>query len=359
MPESHRFAAGHLHSIARRMFTSAGTPRHIADDVAEILVDANLTGHDSHGVLRIPAYLQRIGDGRIDPAAEPQRIKETASTLIVDGGNGFGHYAARVAMQWAIEKAQQADVCCASLRRTGHIGRLGDYAEQAARAGCIGLITAGTATRGEGLTAPFGGIKGALGTNPIAVGVPTGDGTPFILDYATSVIAEGKIKVARSTGADLPDGVIIDKDGHPSVKPAAFYDGGFLLPFGRHKGYALGLVVSLLGGLSGEYDGERGRMGGAFLQAINISAFTPLAEYQRAVRAMLNGVKAAPPAPGVHEVLAPGDPEHLSRVRRMKEEIALPDSTYQEIREWAQRLRVSLSEDTIEAADVERYRLTV
>ncbi len=356
MPGYHCFDAGHLHSMARRMFTAAGTPRHIADDVAEILVNANLTGHDSHGVLRIPAYLQRIADGRIHPAAEPRKIKETASTLIVDGGHGFGHYTARRAMQWVIEKARQADVCCASLMRTGHIGRLGDYAEQAARAGCIGLITAGTATRGEGLTAPFGGIKGALGTNPIAVGVPTGDGTPFILDYATSVIAEGKIKVARSTGADLPEGVIIDKHGNPSVKPAAFYDGGFLLPFGRHKGYALGLLVSLLGGLSGEYDGERGRMGGAFLQAINISAFTPLEEYQRAVRATLNGAKAAPPAPGVHEVLVPGDPEQLSRARRMREEIALPDSTYQEIREWAERLGVSLKAEVIEAADVERYR---
>lgn len=359
MLEHHRFAAGHLHSIARRLFAAAGTPRHIADDVAEILVNSNLAGHDSHGVLRIPAYLKRIVDGRIDPAAEPQRLRETACTLFVDGRNGFGHYTARKAMGWAIEKARQADVCCASLSRTGHIGRLGEYVEQAARAGCIGLITDGHATRGEGATVPFGGMRGALGTNPIAVGVPTGDDTPFILDYATSVMAEGKIQVARSTGADLPDGFIIDKHGNPSIRPADFYDDGFLLPFGRHKGYALGLLVSLLGGLSGEYDAERATMAGTFLQVINISAFTPLDEYQRAVRAALNGVKATPPAPGVQEVLAPGDPEQRSRAQRMIDRIALPDSTFQEIREWTERLRVSLSEDAIEPADVGRYRLTV
>ncbi len=356
MPENHRFEAGHLHSIARRMFTSAGAPHHIADAVAEILVNANLTGHDSHGVLRIPAYLRRIEEGRIDPTAEPQRIRETATTLHVDGRNGFGHYTARVAMAWAIEKARQANVCCVSLVRTGHIGRLGEYAEQAARAGCIGLITAGHATRGEGRTVPFGGMRGALGTNPIAVGVPTGDQAPFILDYATSVIAEGKVQVARSTGADLPEACILDKHGHPSSRPADLYDGGFLLPFGRHKGYALGLLVALLGGLSGDFDAERGVMEGTFLQAINISAFTPLEEYQRAVRAMLDGVKAAPPATGVDQVLAPGDPERLSRIRRMMEGIILPDTTYQEILERAGRLRVSLSEDAIEPADVERYR---
>ncbi len=338
---------------------AARAPRHIADTVAEILVNANLAGHDSHGVLRVPAYLQRIADGRIDPAAEPERVRETAGTLIVDGRHGFGHYTARRAMEWAIDKARQADVCCASLRRTGHIGRLGEYAEQAARAGCIGLIVTGRASHEERSTAPFWGIQGALGTNPIAVGVPTGDAIPFILDYATSMIAEGKIQVARSTGADLPEGIILDRHGHPSVRPADFYDGGSLLPFGRHKGYALGLAVALLGGLSGEFDVERGTMGGAFLQAVNISAFLPLDEYQRAVRAVLNGVKATPPAPGAHEVLAPGDPEQRARARRIAEGIDLPDSIYREFGEWAERLHVSLHEDAIEASDAERYRSTV
>jgi len=338
------------------MFTAAGAPHHIADAVAEILVNANLTGHDSHGALRIPAYLRAIKDGRIDPSAEPQIVKETANTVLLDGGHGFGHYTARVAMRKAVEKARQTEVCCVSLARTGHIGRLGEYAEQAARAGCIGIITSGHGAPGEGSTAPYGGLSGTLGTNPISVGIPTGDDTPFILDYATSVMAVGKIHVAHSKGADLPEGCIVDKHGKPSVKPADFYDGGFVLPFGRHKGYALSLLVCLLGGLSGTFDVGRGTMDGMFIQAINISAFTPLEAYQRAVRALLDGVKSTPAARGFDEVLAPGDVEQRSRAQHLAHGIELPDKTYQEIRDWAEQLHVSLSEDRTEAADSARYR---
>jgi LDH2 family malate/lactate/ureidoglycolate dehydrogenase len=143
------------------------------------------------------------------------------------------------------------------------------------------------------------------------------------------------------------------------VRPADFYEGGSLLPFGRHKGYALGLAVALLSGLSGEFDAERGTMEGAFLQAVNISAFLPLDRYQRAVRAALDGVKATQPVPGIDHVLAPGDPEQRARARRLAEGIDLPDRTYQEFREWAERLHVSLHDVALEASDVEPYRLPV
>lgn len=352
MTPVHCLSVSHLYSLARRMLIAAGAPGHIAATVAEILVSANLAGHDSHGVLRIPAYLRRIVDGAINPAAEPERVRETAGTLLVDGRNGFGHHAARQTMAWAIDKARRTEVCAASLVRHGHIGRLGEYAEQAARAGCIGFITTGSATPGEGITAPFGGISGALSTNPIAVGVPTGDDAPFVLDFATSVVAEGKIQVARSRGADVPEGCIVDKHGNPSVKPADLYDGGHLLPFGRHKGYALGVLVSLLGGLGGEFDIERRTMAGTFLHVINIGAFTPLDTYQRAVRATLSGIKGAVPAPGVTEVLAPGDPEARSRAARLAGGIELPNASYQQICEWADRLQVSSSPEAVEAIDV-------
>lgn len=345
MADTHLFSIPHLHSLAQRLFIAAGTPRHIADAVAEILVNANLAGHDSHGVLRIPAYLGSIEKGAIVPHAEPEIVKETDTTFVFDGKNGFGHYVARQAMQRAMEKAKEANVCCVSFLRTGHIGRLGEYAEQAARAGCISLITVGGGAKGGGRTVPFGGAEGAMGTNPMAVGVPTGDDAPFVIDYATSVIAEGKIQVARSQNADLPAGCILDKHGNPSVKWADFYDGGFLLPFGGHKGYALSLLMCLLGGLSGNFNVERGAMGGTFMQVINVSAFTPLDEYQRAVRAFLNGIKSTPPAPGFHEVLVPGDFEHRSRVHRLAHGIELPDTIYRQIEEWAGKLKVSLGED--------------
>lgn len=356
MTTTHRFPAAYLHSVTRRLFVAAGTPYHIADDVAEILVKSNLAGHDSHGVLRCPQYLQRIDEGRIIPSAEPVVLKETASTLLIDGQGGFGLYTARWAMKRAIEKAHAAQVCCVSLTRTGHIGRVGEYAEQAAEAGCIGIITSGDSRPGDEQVAPFGGIKGTLGTNPFAAGVPTGDDVPFVLDYATSVIAEGKIKVAVSKGVDLPEGCIIDQHGVPSVRTADFYGGGALLPFGAHKGYALSVFVTLLGGLTGNFDIERRTMDGKFMQVIDVAAFTPLEAYQRGVRATLDGIKTMPPAAGVAEVLVPGEPEHRSRMRRLAEGIELPDPVYRQICGRAQALGVSLSESEVSATDLARYR---
>jgi LDH2 family malate/lactate/ureidoglycolate dehydrogenase len=356
MSTTHRFPAGYLHFVTRRIFMAAGTPQHIADDVAQMLVKANLTGHDSHGVLRILRYLQSIEEGRIIPSAEPMILKETPNTMVVDGGDGFGLYTARWAMARAIEKARRAQVCCVSLLRTGHIGRVGEFAEQAAHAGCIGLITSGDSKPGVEYVVPFGGIKGTLGTNPIAAGVPTGDDAPFILDYATSVIAEGKIKVAASLGADLPEGRILDKHGVPSVRTGDFYDGGFLLPFGGHKGYALGVLVTLLGGLTGNFSIEHGTMDGKFMLAIDVAAFTPLEDFQRGVRATLNEIKTIPPAQGVSEVLVPGEPEHRARAQRLAEGIDLPDTVYQQLRDRAQALGVSLSESEVSNADLARYR---
>ncbi len=356
MATPHCFQAGHIHSITRRLFTIAGTPRHIADDVAEILVNANLAGHDSHGVLRIPAYLNAIESGGINPAAEPKVREESANTLLLDGNNGFGHYVARRAMERAIQMAKDSNVCCANLVHTGHIGRLGEYAEMAAHAGCIGIITVGSGDKRRGGIVPFGGAEGRLGTNPIAVGVPTGDDAPFVIDFATSMVAEGKLQVARSEGKDLPEGYIVDKHGNPSVKTADFYDGGALLPFGNHKGYALSLMVCLLGGLSGNFDLESGAIGGLFIQVLNVEAFTSLDAYQRGVRAFLDGIKSTPPAPGFEEVLVPGDFEHRHRVHRLAHGIELPDTIYEQIRECAEQRSVSMDADATEASDIERYR---
>ena len=355
-PTTHRFRASHLHSITRRILSAAGTARPIADVVAGILVNANLAGHDSHGVLRIPEYLRLVERGTVRVDAEPTVLEETASTLLLDGNDNFGHYTARLAMARAIEKARRSAICCVNLVRTGHIGRLGEYAEQAARVGCIGIITVGAGQGGSrGITAPYGGARGAFATNPIAVGVPTGDDAPFIIDYATSMVAEGKLRVARSKGEDLPEGCIVDRHGVPSVQPEDFYDGGYLLPFGNHKGYALALLTCLLGGLSGRFDIEQGAMGGAYLQVIDVSALTPLEAYQRGVRAFLDGIKRTPPAPGFDAVLVPGDFEHRSRRQRLVQGIEVPDVIYRQIEECAGRLDVALGEDAVAASDLEGY----
>ena len=356
MSPSHRFQASYLHALTRRIFMAAETPRHIADTVAEILVNANLAGHDSHGVLRIPAYLRAISAGKLSPAAEPKVVTERPNRLLIDGQQGFGHYAARKSLDLAIEKARQYDVCCLNLTNSGHIGRLGEYAEVAARAGCIVLITTGVGSNQRGSVVPFGGAVGRLGTNPIAVGIPTGDAAPFVLDFATSIVAEGKLQVARSKGADVPAGYIVDKAGRPTTRTLDFYEGGYLLPFGGHKGYALSLLICLLGGLSGRFEAETGTMGGVYMQVLHVDAFTPLADYQRHVRAFLDGMKATPPAPGFEAVLVPGDFEHRSRAQRLKEGLELPQTIVGQIREAAQRLGVSIGEEVVEPADEERYR---
>jgi len=346
MSTTHRLQASHLRAITQRILMAVGTPPPIATNVANVLVNANLAGHDSHGVLRIPAYLRLISEGRVDPTAEPKVIQETANTLVLDSQKGFGHHAAYQGMTMAIEKARQAQVCCVSFRNTTHIGRLGEYAEMAAQAGCIGLITYGTGggSGRRGSVVPFGGAQGILGTNPIAVGVPTGDDPPYVLDFATSVVAEGKLQVARSKNADLPEGYIVDKTGQPSTKTTDFYEGGFLLPFGAHKGYGLSLLICLLGSLGGNFDPEQGLARGEFMQVINVEAFMPLETYQRGARAFLDAVKAIPPAPGFEEVLVPGDFEHRTRTKRLVEGIELPDTIYQQLQETAARLNVSFDE---------------
>lgn len=342
MTKLQRHSAQYLRRISRNLFAAAGTPDDIATNVADILVRANLAGHDSHGVQFVPMYLDRIEAGEIAQTAYPEIVRETANTLHVDGHKGFGHYMSRQAMDWAIDRARRSTVCCVTFENTTHIGRLGEYAEQAAKAGCVTMITLGWASGGVSQVVPFGGAQGVLGTNPIAVGIPTGDDAPFVIDFATSVIAGGKVMVARSKGVDLPTGAIVDKHGRPSTDPAAYYDGGFLLPFGGHKGYALSLFFSLIGGLAGGFASEHTAMSGLFMQVYDVAAFSPLEEYQRNVRVVLDGVKATTPAPGFDEVLVPGDFEYRSRQQRLTEGIEVPAETFGKIEEWAGKLDVSI-----------------
>lgn len=338
----HILEAASLQTFTKNLFAAAGTPQHIAEDVAEILIKANLAGHDSHGVLRIPSYLDGIENGAIRPAAEPNVLRETENTLHIDGENGFGHYTARYAIRRATEKAKSGRTCFTTLTRTGHIGRVGEYAQEAAEAGYIGIITVGGGAKGGGRILPFGGVEGALGTNPIAIGVPTGDDSPFLLDFATSMIANGKTYVADSEQRDLPEGCVVDKHGNPTVKTAEYRDGGHLLAFGRHKGYALSLFVCLLGGLGGTFNLDAGQMGGLYMQVIDVNAFTPLEAYQKGVRAFLDAIKATPPAPGFDEVLVPGDFEANTRAHRLANGIDVPDKIYQQLRECAEKWNVPL-----------------
>lgn len=352
------FHASYLFAVSRRLLVAAGTPDHIADEVSAILIGANLAGHDSHGVLRIPTYLQLIAEQKLDPAAEPKIIANDATTLQIDGQNGFGHYTAQQAMTLAIEKSRTSKISCVTFTRIQHIGRLGEYAEMAARAGCLGLITVGGGARGVGRTSPHGGAKAVLGTNPIAIGVPTGDKTPFVLDFATSIVAQGKIQVAKSKGLDMPPGHLLDSDGLPTVKIEDFETGGSLVPFGGHKGYALSLFVCLLGGLGAPFNLEQAAMQGCYMQVLDIDAFTPLETYQHNVRTFLNMIKETPLAPDADEILVPGDFEQRNREQRLRDGIEVPETIYTQLQQWATKLQVSTDETIVEASDLHRYPTT-
>jgi LDH2 family malate/lactate/ureidoglycolate dehydrogenase len=325
-----------LLGFSREIFIAAGAPRDIAAHVARSLVDANLAGHDSHGVLRIPSYLHMIQQGALLPAERPLIAREGPTTALVHGRQGFGQLAATFAMDLAVTKALAIGLGGVAIHHCNHIGRVGEYVERAARQGCIGLATYGMSGPDAGGAAPYGGAARCLGTNPYAIGVPAAGRPPVVVDFATTTIAEGKIRVARAKREPLPPGSIMDRTGRPSTDPEDFYAGGMLLPFGGHKGYGLSLVAALLGGLAaGDAPAHDGRVSGVFMLAISPQAFRPGPDFAGVVDRVVQNVKRVPPAPGFDEVLVPGEPEVRTREQRLREGIPLPEATWHALQDAA------------------------
>ena len=339
------FPAARLCAIGQQIFLASGAPPDIAGRVATALVDANLAGHDSHGVQHIPNYVRSVQDGLIVPDARPEAVRESPTTALVAGRWGFGHVAAEAATRIAIAKAQAQDVAVVGLVECNHIGRLGEYATMAAEAGVVALIAAGGFAEppSKAQVVPFGGRQRALGTNPLAVGFPGGELPPPFLDFATSAIAAGKIALARSKGEALPPGCILDEEGRPSTDPEDYDRGGMLLPFGGHKGYALAVAVELLGrvltGADAYASEQRGgptfAHSGTCILAVRADVFQPGQRFGETVDATLRRLKEVPPAPGVPEVLFPGEPEWRTRAARLRDGIPLPESTWAAIQETA------------------------
>ncbi len=328
-------SAQQLRELTQNIFTAAGAPADLAGEMAEALVGANLAGHDSHGVIRIPAYLNQIKEGSLDPTARPTVLRETATTALVDGCWGFGHVAAKFATDVAIRKAKQSHTAAVSIVRCNHIGRVGQWASQAAAQDVIAMVVVGgwggsTSRYGAGIAAPFGGAQRALSTNPISIGIPGGETPDMLVDFATTVVAEGKLQVARAKGAPVPEGAILDKDGRPTTDANQFYEGGMLLPFGGHKGYGLAMVVEMLGGAltPGDELNGGGQRGGGVIWALDAFAFRSPESYRENADFVLDRIKGIKPAEGFDEVLLPGEPELRSAEARLKEGIPIADATW-------------------------------
>ena len=339
-----RLSAAALQRLVTALFVAAGAPEDSATAVADVLVDNHLAGHDSHGVVRIPQYMAAIRDGEIDPAARPNVLEESPTTALVDGCWSFGQVAANVAVDLLIDKALEARVATVAIVRANHTGRLAAFTERASRRGVVTFMAIGTV--GKPRTAPHGGAGAVLGTNPVSFSLPNDDGAPVTLDYATSAIANGKIMVAQAEGRQLPPGVVVTSTGAPTTDPADYADGGFLLPFGGHKGYALAVVAELLGSVltgADEHDGAEPPRSGVFFLGVARDAFRSAASYRSAMSATIGRITAVPPAEGADEVLVPGMPEARARAEREREGLTIGAGTWRAMVEEAERLGVDVS----------------
>jgi LDH2 family malate/lactate/ureidoglycolate dehydrogenase len=339
-------SADELRGLVGQIFRAAGANEANAEMVAEHLVLSNLRGVDSHGVFHVPGYVAAIRRGDLLPSAAPEILRETANSALISGGWTFGHVVARYAMEVGLEKAAAQGMAVIGLVQAHHVGRVGTYAEMASARGMIGLVWAGGYGSEAPVAAPYGGAKAILHTNPVAIGVPAGAETPILIDYATTMIAGSKVRRAKLESQQLPPGSIIDKHGNPSTDPDAYFDGGALLPFGGHKGYALMLAVELLGrvftGADAHLEGERGgpnfRHQGVTMIVFKADLFQPLADFTAGVDELEQRVRAVPTAPGFGQVLVPGDLERRATAARGQDGIPLSDEIWQSLVETAESL---------------------
>jgi LDH2 family malate/lactate/ureidoglycolate dehydrogenase len=334
-----RIQADPLAQYAQALLQSLGGPAEEASFVARLLVEADLSGHDSHGVIQIPGYLDAHAQGLIAPGAAFTRERETAATALVDGHWGFGQRLAHEAMMLAIDKARRSGVSAVGAYHCYHVGHLGAYARLVAKAGMVGIIAVNDGGGGQRV-APYGGIAGRLSTNPLAVGLPTGTAAPFILDMSTSVAAEGQVRIKRLRGELMPLGWMIDALGQTTTDPEDFSQmTGTLLPLGGsagHKGYGLGLAVDVLAGILGHAGHSREQIpsynNGLFIIVVDIGRFLPLEVFTTKVRNFLVYVKSCPPASRGNEIVYPGERAARTRRYRRHHGITIDPETWQSLR---------------------------
>jgi uncharacterized oxidoreductase len=335
-----------LEDLATRIFAALGAPDADARWVATLLVRANLRGHDSHGVIRIPQYVTSVRKGETNLRPAMRILNETPTTAVLDGDLGLGQVVARRATEIALEKAAREGLAAVGVRGSNHVGRLADYVEMAAARGFVGLCWTNAATAVS--VVPHGGLGRRLSTNPLAAAVPGPDGAVALsVDLATSVVAEGKVRVRRNRREPLPEGWAIDAAGRPVTDPVTFYGPprAGLLPMAGHKGTALSLVVEVMAGIlsgAGAISATPGPVrNGVFLLLVEIERFLPLAEFTRQVTDLVGFVKSSEPAPGVAEVLVPGEPEARSEAARRASGIPVEEETWRQIDEIATELGVA------------------
>jgi uncharacterized oxidoreductase len=329
--------ADRLEKIAATLLQGAGASEEEATITARHSIGANLAGHDSHGIIQIPIYIDRVNKEHIVPGAPFDIIREKPTTTVIDGNWGFGYVVSEKAMQITIDKAKKNGVAATTVFRQSHVGRVADYPLMAAKEGLIGMMTADSG-RSPKSVVPFGGREPRLGTNPISIAMPSNLDGPFHIDMATSAAAAGKLKVAQSRGTSIPEGWVLDKDGNPSTDPFALTKGGSVLPLGGpegHKGYGLSAMIEvfsgILTGLGFGVEPSGRHNDGVFMAAFQVDAFKDLEEFKQEVTEFAAYLKDTPRAAGFDEIFYPGELEYLRTQKGLAEGITVEDATWEKL----------------------------
>src|SRR5262244_2468729 len=322
--------ADRLTTIGAALLKAAGASDEEAHAVAAGCVNANLAGHDSHGIIAIPTYIDRIKAGHIVPGAKWTIVQESPATTVIDGHWGFGFHVNAKAMQLTIEKARTSNVAACTVFRQSHVGRLAAYPLMAIKEGMIGLATADSG-RSTKVVAPFGGREARIGTNPISIAV-----------------ASGKVALAAARGEQIPKGWIVDRDGNQTSDPTRLRQGGALLPLGGSEGYKgsglaamVEVLCGLLTGLGFGSDPTGRHNDGCFMAVFNVAAFRPLGDFKKEVAEFARYLKSTPPSEGSHSVFYPGEIEYLREQERRKIGIEIEDATWDKLRSLAAKYKIA------------------
>ncbi len=344
-------AAKQLEQLAHGLLRAGGALDEEAARVAPSLVGANLRGYDSHGVMRIPFYVDMIAQGETVPGAPLTVMNETDTILAADAHWGFGVVQASRLMERLIEKTRNSGVGVGTLIHASHVGRIGEYCEMAAGAGLVSIVMANTHGAARRV-APPGGKAPRLGTNPIALGAPHAD-APLILDFSTSATAEGKVRVQKIAGQSCPEGWLIDCEGRPTCDPNSLYADppGSILPMGgaqAYKGFGLALMIdifsgALSGGLCAREKPITPKGNCAFMMTLDPERFGGAEHFRQEVANLCEFVRGCPRVEGVEEILLPGDPERRTMQKRLRDGIPLDDGNWAELVKLAQRLEVPVA----------------
>ncbi|SNT09369.1 Malate/lactate/ureidoglycolate dehydrogenase, LDH2 family [Noviherbaspirillum humi] len=341
-PQGERVSPEKLKDFVTAVYQSAGVLEAEARFTADTLVQADLWGHQSHGVLRVGWYYARLQSGAMKPVTKPETVVDAGAIAVLDGHDGIGQVIARHATEEAVRRAKQHGVGAVAVRNSNHFGTCMYFTRMGSEQGCIMLLT----TNGGPNMAPWGGRKKMIGTNPWSVSAPAGRFPPMVMDVANSGVARGKIFLAQQRRESIPDSWAIDAEGQPTTDPRAALE-GFILPMAGHKGYAIGVIVDMLSGVltgsaflddvHGPYDPVNRSGAGHFFVAFNVEAFQPKAQFDRRMENYIERLKAVPTAAGFEEVFYPGEIEVRNEARHREQGLFLPEDTLADLERVAQR----------------------